>query len=94
VSRRGKTYAKIARELIAQGHELARNGNDLLEIEERMGGLVDNEARLRMLAGGVVADVGRIMLMDRQHRSTMRKLRKVGRLVKDAIARSQIEEEP
>jgi hypothetical protein len=91
VSRRGKTYRRVANALIRQGRELADNGRSLRALEEKMGAAgLDEEARLRELAGGIVAEVGQVMLMDAHHRSVMRGIRRLGSHIKASIRRSQI----
>lgn len=94
MSRHGKTYRRVANELIRQGRELQDNGHDLGELEDRMGGRGDDEARLRVLAGALVADAGQMMLMDARHRSVMRRLRRLGSHIKATIRRSSSEEGP
>lgn len=86
MSRRGKTYRKIARELISQAEDLSANGHDLGQLEDEMGGRVGEEARLRVLAGWIVRDVAECMLMDASHRSTMGRLRQLGKRIRVAIA--------
>lgn len=93
MSRRGKTYRRIALELIREGRELQENGRDLGELEDRMGGRSGNEARLRVLAGGIVAGVGQGMLAEARHRSIMGQLRRLGAEIRAAIRRSPNAEE-
>lgn len=51
-----------------------------------MGGRVGNEARMRVLAGGIVHDVAACMLMEASHRSTMGRLRQLAKKIRAAIA--------
>jgi hypothetical protein len=92
MSRRGKTYRKIALALMREGHALARNGHELGELEDQMGGRVGEEARLRVLAGGIVHDVAAMLLMDASHRSTMGRLRQLGKKIRAAIAAQKVEQ--
>lgn len=87
--RRGSTKRAVANALIKQGNDLMQNGYDLAEIEEQMGMENDGEARLRVLAGGVVADVGRCMLLGDD--SLMRRIRKLSRRIRRVLAKQRKE---
>lgn len=89
MSRRGKTYNRIARDLIMLGEDLARNGRDLAELEAGAG---DSEGRIREWCGRLVADVGRMFLQEAHHRKTMGRMRKIGRIIRKAIRDKQHEE--
>jgi hypothetical protein len=89
VSRNGNSYRRVAKALIREGDGLAENGRDLGYLEDGKGGRVDEEARIRELAGALVSGVGHDMMRARDHEKVMRKIRKIGSHIRASIRRSR-----
>lgn len=88
-----KVTARVAGEFFELvrtcAEELESNGRDLLALETADGAPVfDNEARLRILAGGAVRDAIGIVMAGAHHEEYMERLDQLRRCIEDAITGS------
>jgi len=76
-----RAIARIAKMLVEQGRDMMDNGRELQDMHDDF----DNEGRLRILAGMVVAEVGQCIMLDARSEVMRREFASLERRIRQVV---------